>query len=76
MNRRAFYWDFFGPRGKPTAEHFERHVRQFLEQHACPADTAIESAGPGHTAVRCLVPLDWAERVERALKPKRSSDVD
>jgi len=74
MSRRAYYWDFFGPRAQGTAEHFERHVRQFLEQHACPAETALESSGQGHAAVRCVVPLEWAERIELSLKPKRAGD--
>jgi uncharacterized protein len=69
---RTFLWDFFGPHAVRTAEHFQRHLDEFLRQNACPGQTALESEGDGHQAVSCTVGSAWAERVQQALKPKRS----
>ncbi|HEV8245901.1 MAG TPA: hypothetical protein VGP93_09030 [Polyangiaceae bacterium] len=74
MSKRVYYWDFFGPRATPTAEHFQRHLRSFLDQNGCAGVTSLDSQAQGHVAVSCSVDLEWAERIERSLKPKRSSD--
>ena len=70
--RRTFLWDFFGPNAERTAEHFQRHLLGFLQQHDCPGETALESQGEGHQAVSCTVGAEWSERIQSALRPKRS----
>ncbi len=73
--QRRYFWDFFGPQAPRTAEHFKRHLDQFLEQNACPGETSLESKGDGHCAVGCRVESAWFERVERSLRPKRHEDA-
>ncbi|HVJ13968.1 MAG TPA: hypothetical protein VM686_00945 [Polyangiaceae bacterium] len=68
---RTYLWDFFGPHATRTAEHFQRHLDEFLKKNDCPGQTALESEGEGHQAVSCVVSSEWCERIERALRPKR-----
>lgn len=74
MNK-TYFWDFFGPRAHGTAEHFQRHLLEFLDKHALAGCvTALLSEGAGHHAVSCLTPPEAQEIVERALRPRRSLD--
>jgi hypothetical protein len=73
MHRR-YFWDFFGPQAERTAEHFRRHLDEFLKKSACPGETSLESRGEGHSAVVCRVQSEWFERIERTLKPKRHEE--
>jgi hypothetical protein len=69
---RTYYWDFFGPRAKPTAEHFKRHLQGFLEQHGLGRLTLLDaSSAPGHHAVGVTTPPEHWELIEKALRPKR-----
>ncbi len=67
----TFLWDFFGPNATRTAEHFERHLQEFMQRHGCPGVTGLESEGEGHKAVSCSVSAEWSERIKQALRPKR-----
>lgn len=68
----TFYWDFFGPYAERTARHFDVHLQQFLEKNAVAGcQTGVESAGAGHFAAFCVAPLEVADGVERALRPRR-----
>jgi len=68
---RTFWWDFFGPHALRTAEHFERHLLDFLAKNDCPAETRLESGGEGHHAVSLVVSDAFSERIRQALRPKR-----
>jgi uncharacterized protein len=68
---RTFFWDFFGPHAARTAEHFQRHLDEFLRKNACPGVTALVSEGEGHQAVSCAVDVAFGERIQAALRPKR-----
>ena len=72
MARYTYLWDFFGPQARPTAEHFERHLLQFIEREGlaeCATGTRSEQAG--HVA--CYVVSDEVNEAAlvRALKPAR-----
>lgn len=69
---KTLYWDFFGPNAEPTAAHFEKHLREFLERHGLACETGLESAGEGHHAARCRATEPEAERIAAALRPQRS----
>lgn len=66
-------WDFFGPRSKPTAEHFLIHLRQFLEReglHGLPC--GCESTNHLQSSIWCeVIDTKATELLTRALRPKR-----
>jgi uncharacterized protein len=69
----TYLWDFFGPRAQGTAEHFEKHLREFLVKNEianCP--TGTESQGQGHVAAFCTPEGGRNELIEKALRPKRT----
>jgi hypothetical protein len=69
---RTYYWDFFGPRSRPTAQHFKRHLQGFLAQHGVVQAELVEAAlAPNHHAVGVVTPLEHWELIEKALRPKR-----
>jgi hypothetical protein len=69
---RTYYWDFFGPRSEPTAQHFKRHLQAFLTQHGVsPAELVEVTLAPHHRAVGVVTPLEHRELIEKALRPKR-----
>lgn len=69
---RTYFWDFFGPRSEPTAAHFQRHLRGFLQQHGISELSVVaESQAPGHHAVGVVTPEAHWELIEKALRPKR-----
>ena len=73
---KSYYWDFFGPRADGTAEHFLRHLREFLQKNACPEmPTGLKSEGAGHNAVFCSPPAELEATIERSLRPRRSSEA-
>jgi hypothetical protein len=69
---RTYFWDFFGPRAEPTAQHFKRHLQGFLTQHGI-GDLALldESKAPLHRAVGVTTPPAHWELIEKSLRPKR-----
>jgi hypothetical protein len=69
---RTYFWDFFGPRSAPTAAHFQRHLRAFVEEHRLGAlSVSLESSAPGHHAVGLVTPQPHWELIEKTLRPKR-----
>lgn len=69
---RTYYWDFFGPRSEPTAQHFKRHLQGFLTEHGVsPAELVEVTLAPHHHAVGVVTPLEHRELIEKALRPKR-----
>jgi hypothetical protein len=74
--RRRYFWDFFGPNAQGTAEHFREHLAQFLTRHAIEGcQLELVSAGPGHHAAACSAPIDAAELIEHALRPRRQEKI-
>lgn len=71
----TLHWDFFGPRARGTAAHFERHVTEFLQREALAtgATTGLASTGPFHAECWCRAPRDRAEAIALALRPRRRS---
>ena len=67
------YWDFFGPDAAGTAEHFRRHLEQFLAGEAIDGCMInLESAGAGHHAVACRPPTATATAtIVARLRPRR-----
>jgi hypothetical protein len=69
---RTYYWDFFGPRSQPTAQHFKRHLQGFLTQHGVAQAELVEATlAHNHHAVGVVTPLEHWELIEKALRPKR-----
>ncbi|MCW8139208.1 MAG: hypothetical protein KIT58_09935 [Planctomycetota bacterium] len=65
-------WDFHGPDGAGTAEHFREHLDGFLGVNALTGcETRVERPGPHHAVVVCEAPSEWAEAIARALRPVR-----
>jgi hypothetical protein len=72
-------WDFFGRSAAPTAEHFKRHLEEFLEKNAIQAkEVTLCSEDTLHMGVRCFFEPttqghENATRVAKVLKPGRRS---
>jgi hypothetical protein len=74
MPVRTYYWDFFGPRAQPTAEHFVEHLLGFLQENGLEGcETGMKSEGAGHAAAFCVTPEQHQGPIESALKPRRST---
>lgn len=68
----TFHWDFFGPRAERTAEHFLRHLDQFLTAHAVTdCATGKTSEGALHQAVFCKPNSADDKLILGALRPNR-----
>jgi hypothetical protein len=71
---RTYFWDFFGPRSRPTALHFEKHLREFLQQHGiAELGVSLQAHSPGHSAVGLTTSPEHFELIEKALRPRRSA---
>lgn len=74
---KTLYWDFYGPNALPTAEHFMKHLDEFLVRNACAGSvTGLSSNGPGHHAVWCRTAPDFEAGVTSALRPRRVENED
>lgn len=71
-SERTYFWDFYGPRSVPTAQHFRRHLQDFFTLHELPTLTTCEvSDGPMHCGIGLTTPAEHWELIEKALRPKR-----
>ena len=69
---RTYFWDFFGPRAKPTAQHFKRHLQGFLAEHGIAQLPVLEtSLEPMHHGIGVATPEPHWPLIEKALRPKR-----
>lgn len=69
---RRLWWEFFGSDARGTAEHFRRHLDEFLIREqvgACTHGVVVDRAG--QAATWCLAPHDRVETLVRALAPRR-----
>lgn len=72
---KKYFWDFFGPTAQGTAEHFVRHLQQFLNTHQLTGcSTGVESAAPNHFGAYCIVPEIHEEAIKRGLRPQRVTE--
>ena len=64
-------WDYYGPLASGTAEHFERHLRQFLETHAL--NNVVSGVNPFVDPRGDLVSTQrgWSDFVRERLRPHR-----
>lgn len=69
----TFYWDFYGPDARPTAEHHAGHVAEFLARHGIAGATGVEE-GQGYAAAWATLPSEHLDAVGRALRPRRWSE--
>lgn len=67
-------WDFFGPTSPQMAEHFARHLTEFLRRHELSYSPMVEPH-EGATSVHLRVLENDAEGVRRALRPRRTELV-
>lgn len=60
--------------GHGTAEHFRRHLIQFLTEHGLgDSTTGVEQYSPNQSAAWCTVSIDARELIEGHLKPRRAA---
>lgn len=72
---KTYFWDFFGPSAQGTAEHFEKHLSEFLSTQSLDGClTGTVSAGAGHMSAFCTAPPAAQTKIERALRPRRILD--
>lgn len=70
---KVYYWDFFGPDCQETAEHFQRHMEQFLfANNILGCQTGTESTFRHHFAAFCKTPAELEGVIEKSLRPKRA----
>lgn len=75
MHRMRLCWDFYGPDSQGTAEHFARHLDEFIAKHALTGcATGTEVVGPMHAFAHCRAEGAALETLKRALRPKRTED--
>jgi hypothetical protein len=76
---KRLLWDFFGPHRDGTAEHFERHLREFLARNGLEreagCETGLEAPEGNRRTVFCQLPAAAADRVAQALRAKRFIDI-
>lgn len=69
---RRLYWDFSGGQAAGTAEHFRRHLDEFLAREALAGcATGTEGYTALHHAAWCDTPDDHYDLIVRSLRPRR-----
>lgn len=72
---RRLYWDFNGGQAAGTAEHFRRHLDQFIEREGLDGcATGTEGYGPMHHAAWCDTPEAHCALLIARLRPRRATD--
>jgi len=69
----TYFWDFYGPNARGIAEHFARHLGDFMARYQLTAFTAgAEALAPNHWAAWCKSDdLAVQDAVKKALRPQR-----
>ena len=78
------FWDYYGPSGSATAQHFHHHLLDFLQRENFPSTplesftstSGVEDYTPTHSAAWCILPEIDARKVAEALKAKRGDRVE
>ena len=74
---RRFFWDFSGGQAAGTAEHFRRHLDEFLGREGIDGcKTGTEGYGPLHYAAWCDAPIAHSDAIIRSLRPRRVLDPE
>ena len=70
----TLYWDFHGPTAQGTAEHFHRHLDEFLQRERMEGcETGHRVIDPGrHAAAWCRCPVALVSVIGSALRPRRA----
>ena len=70
----VLFWDFFGPNALPTAQHFEKHMREFFAREQLdPLCNGLISEQDGHTAYFCICEQALEPVLLKSLRPRRKS---
>ncbi len=73
----CLHWDYYGPMAEGTAEHFQRHLLQFLKNHNIEgAETGIQIHSATHSDAWCAVDGDAFEFIQPKLRPHRWDRLD
>ncbi|MEM9695248.1 MAG: hypothetical protein AAGA56_22085 [Myxococcota bacterium] len=70
---KTLYWDFYGGAGPGKAEHFRKHLDEFLAREkidGCTTGFEPDPSGRKGTAW-CKAPDDAVEKLKAALRPQR-----
>jgi hypothetical protein len=70
--QRRLWWEFFGPDARGRAEHFGRHLDEFLARErieGCTHGVVVDRAG--QAATWCAAPNEQVDALARALAPRR-----
>ena len=72
-----YFWDFFGPMGQGTAEHFHRHLDEFIAKMALEGcETGVDRYAETHSAAWCCAPESAAAVLKERLRPRREATED
>ncbi len=72
--KHTYHWDFHGDEGRGTAEHFERHLREFLDREGiCGGETGVASQFEGHHETWLRIDVVHEPVIRRALRPQRKT---
>lgn len=70
------YWDFRGGRAHGTAEHFARHLEEFLSATALTGcGIGVEAYSAIHSAAYCDAPAKALPTIVERLQPRRRRTV-
>lgn len=65
-------WDFYGPHSGGTAEHFLKHVGEFLKKNGLTAlESTMKQLDPNHACARLTVESAQEDAIVKALRPHR-----
>lgn len=71
-DRIKLIWDFFGPNGKPTAEHHIKHLAEYVEaKNLQNTLLGVSEINPQHHIVYMIVEKELMDSLRKILKPNR-----
>lgn len=77
MRRIKLLWDFFGPDAWKTAEHFEHHLKEFIEMHDLDiTETGFKDEHENHSISFMVIDESQLLDVRDPLKPHRAILVE
>ncbi len=72
MRKIKLIWDFRGPAAQKTAEHHEKHLKEYIAIEKLPLDiTGFQTLNEMHAIAFMVVTDDFMIGVRDALKPHR-----